>query len=327
MQLLTVAIIHGRPDSEIELLEKSPRSVEKFEDISTNRRKLKDGLAKEQKDFFEKVPKKINTEEQKLEKIKDNEKITRQKFDEKIKKLTEKKAEGGFSGFSALFKGYFVKNYSKKRELNKIKKLAKEQKSHIDEWKENPEGIFNKIQKEAISELKEFDKIQKDPFYAGAKGELSVLDVLSQLPDDYRVFCGVDIELSKYVTYNGKRNLKSAQMDFVVVSKRGIILIEVKNWSAEYYNRNRGFSPHEQVDRASRVLWIALQSWKSPKKPRVKAMVLSTGAPIPFDANFKFVSTSNLRYINEYLQKRPEEFSDKEIDRIVDRIKKFVTTY
>ena len=82
-----MAIIHGRPDSEIELLRRSPRTVEKFEDISTKRQKLKAGLSEEQKDFFEKVPSKISTEEQKLEKIKDEEKITRQKFDEKIKKL------------------------------------------------------------------------------------------------------------------------------------------------------------------------------------------------------------------------------------------------
>jgi len=321
-----VAIIYGRPDSEIEILRRSPRTVEKFEDIATKRQKLKDGLAEEKKDFFEKVPSKISTEEQKLEKIKDKEKITEQKFNEKIKKLEEKKAEGGFSGFSASFKKYFVKNYSKKKEINKIKELEKKQELHIDEWKENPEGIFNNIQKETISEIKEFDKVKKDHFYLGAKGELSALDVFSQLPDDFHVFCGVDVELSKYVTYNGKRNLKSAQMDFVVVSKRGVVLIEVKHWTAGFYKKNRKLSPHEQVDRASRVLWIALQSWRSPKSPRVKPMVLSTRTDIPYDTNFKFVSTSNLQYINEYLQKRPEEFSEKEVERLVDRVKKFVTT-
>jgi len=30
-----------------------------------------------------------------------------------------------------------------------------------------------------------------------------------------------------------------------------------------------------------------------------------------------------LNYINEYLQKRPEEFSEKEVERLVDRVKKF----
>ena len=318
-----MAIIYGRPDSEIKILRKSPRTVEKFDDIATKRQKLKDELAEKKEDFFEKVPKKISTEEQKLEKIKDNEKITRQKFDEKLKQLEEKKAEGGFSGISASFKGYFVKNYSKKKEIKKIKELEKKQELHIDIWKKNPEGIFNKIQKETISEIKEFDRVKKDKVYVGAKGELSALDVLSQLPNYFHVFCGVNVKLSKYVTYNGKRNLRGAQMDFVTVSKRGVVLIEVKNWSPQYFKRHQKMSPHEQVDRASRVLWIALQSWRSPKKPRVKPMVLSTKTHIPYDANFKFVTTSNLQYINEYLQKRPEEFSEKEVERLVDRVKKF----
>jgi len=84
-----MAIIYGRPDSEIEILRRSPRTVEKFEDIATEHQKLKDGLAEEKKDFFEKVPSRITKEEQKLDKIKAEEKITEQKFDKKIKKLEE----------------------------------------------------------------------------------------------------------------------------------------------------------------------------------------------------------------------------------------------
>ena len=59
-------------------------------------------------------------------------------------------------------------------------------------------------------------------------------------------------ELKKYVTYRRKRNLKSAQMDFVIVSKRGVSVIEVKNWSSHYYRNHYGLPPHEQVDRAGR---------------------------------------------------------------------------
>jgi len=46
-----MAIIYGRPDSEIEILRRSPRTVEKFEDISIEHQKLKDGLAEEKKVF------------------------------------------------------------------------------------------------------------------------------------------------------------------------------------------------------------------------------------------------------------------------------------
>ena len=81
-----MAIVYGRPDSEIEILRRSPKSVEKFEDISTEHQKLKDGLSEQKKDFFEKVPSRIIKEEQKLDKIKAEEKTTERKFDEKKNK-------------------------------------------------------------------------------------------------------------------------------------------------------------------------------------------------------------------------------------------------
>jgi len=232
-----VAIIYGRPDSELEILGEAPRHIEKFEDIDKEHKKLKEDLSKEKKVFFEKVPSKIDEEERKFEKMKTNEKITEQEFDEKLRNLEEKKDEGGFTGFSASFKGYFVKNYSKRRAINKIKNLQEHQRSHIEEWKENPEDIFSKEQDETINEIEEFDDLKEDPFYAGAKGEVDVLKKLSQLSDDYHVLCGLYVRLPHYVTYKGRKNLGSAQMDFVVVSKKGVVLIEVKNWSRQYFKK------------------------------------------------------------------------------------------
>jgi len=142
-----LAKIYGRPDSELEILSQTPYRVEKFEDIDKEHQKLQENLSTEKKIFFEKVPDKIEKEKQKLEKMRGEEKITEQEFDEKLRKLQEKKEEGGLGGFSASIKGYFVKNYSKKREINKMKTLQEKQKSEIKVWKENPSGIFNKKQK------------------------------------------------------------------------------------------------------------------------------------------------------------------------------------
>ena len=137
-----MAIIYGRPDSEIEILNQSPASVKKVEDIETVHQKLKDQLAEEKKDFVEKIPRKINEEEQKFEKIKNEEKLTEQKFYEKIKKLEYEKSKGGFSSISAPLQAFFVKNYSKRKEINKIKNLEEKQLSYIDEWKKKPRWYF-----------------------------------------------------------------------------------------------------------------------------------------------------------------------------------------
>ncbi len=49
--------------------------------------------------------------------------------------------------------------------------------------------------------------------------EFGVLEKLSQLNDDYHVLCNVTITLLDYVKYNGKKDLGSAQMDYVIISK------------------------------------------------------------------------------------------------------------
>jgi len=324
-----MAIIYGRPDSEIEILSRSPASIKKVEDIETVHKKLKDGLAEEKKDFFEKVPSKINVEEQKLEKIKNDEKITEQKFYEKIKKLEYEKSKGGFSSISAPLQAFFVKNFSKRWEINKIKDLEEKQHSLIQEWKENPDGIFNKNQIHTITEIRKFSKIKEDPFHAGAKGELNVLEKLKQLSNDYHVLCGLNIGLAHPVTYRGKRRgLRSAQMDFVVVSKRGVVLIEVKNWSDNYANQKHRLRPHEQVDRAGLVLWIALKaSWYSPKNPPVIKVLLSMRGNIKYDPSYKYVSVTSFNEINRFIENRQERFSNKEVQRLVDRIKGGVSDY
>ena len=319
-----MAIIYGIPDSELEILRMAPRHIKNFEDIDKEHKNLKNNLAQEKKVFFEKVPSRIVEEEQNLEKMKTHEKITEDEFNEKLKNLEKKKTEGGFTGFSASFKGFIVKNYSKKRAIKKIKNQQDKQESHIKEWKENPEGIFNIEQKETISEIKEFDELKEDPFYAGAKGELDVLKKLSQLSDDYHVLCGVRIDLGRYVTYRGRKNLRSAQMDFVVVSKRGVILIEVKNWSRGYSKNYEGLSPHEQVDRAGMVLWIELQSWRSPRNPSIASVLLSVRGNMEYDYRYKFVKVKNLNNINYFIENRNEQFTDNEVKRVVDRLKKYL---
>jgi len=117
-------------------------------------------------------------------------------------------------------------------------------------------------------------------------------------------------------------------MDFVVVSKRGVILIEVKNWTDTYVFKNRengGLEPHEQVERVGRVLWICLKSWRDPKQPMVTSVLLTLQGNMKYNPAYKFVAVKDLITINPWIEKRKEIFSDKEVNRIIDRIKGHVT--
>ena len=158
-----------------------------------------------------------------------------------------------------------------------LKKLPKEVKSleDIDKIHQKLTQEYEDLENKGLiakfsrwNKKRKINKIEENQDsveHKGARGEVLALEKLSELPNDYHVFCGVNKELKNYVTYRRKRNLRSAQMDFVVASKRGVSVIEVKNWSSHYYKNYYGLPPHEQVDRAGRVLWIALKSSLVPK--------------------------------------------------------------
>ena len=220
----------------------------------------------------------------------------------------------------------FLKNLPKEvKSLDDIDKIHKKMKGEFDSIEDK--GLGNKFarwrKKRQINKIEDnIDGVE----HAGAKGEMLALEKLSELPDDYHIFCGVNKDLGHYITYRRKRNLKSAQMDFVVISRRGVVVIEVKNWSTKYYRNHYGLRPHEQVDRAGRVLWIKLRSsWFRPKDPQVTSVLLSIQGSIPSDSNYGYVVVKNLNNTNSYLQNKQELFSDKEVKRLIDRVAGDVT--
>ena len=228
-------------------------------------------------------------------------------------------------GISEATKEFLNKLPKEVQSLDDIGKVHKEMKEEFDSIEDK--GLGNKFsrwrKKRQINKIEDnIDGVE----HAGAKGEMLALEKLLELPDDYHVFCGVNKDLGKYITYRRRRDLKSAQMDFVVVSKRGVVIIEVKNWSAKYYKNHYGLRPHEQVDRAGRVLWIKLKSsWFRPKDPPVTSVLLSIQGSIGNDPNYGYVVVKNLNDINSYIQNKQEQFSEKEVKRLIDRVKGDVT--
>lgn len=173
---------------------------------------------------------------------------------------------------------------------------------------------------------RQFDKFRKnkhDSLHAGSRGENKVIEKLSKLDDRYHVFCGLHIWLSHPIRYNGLSRIRSAQMDFVIASKKGVFVIEVKNWSNDYVKNYDGLQPHEQVDRAGRVLWITLQNHSIDA--RITNVLLSIQGNMQHDQNCRMVFVSSLERINGFLENRQNILSEIEVVRIVDNLKRFVT--
>jgi len=228
-------------------------------------------------------------------------------------------------------------------ERNLLDKLPKEVKN-VDDMERVRKQFYGKMKKQRygrkslvgtiFAEIKRYHyKRQVDKFQykkigkleTGTKGENKVIDELSKLDDSYHILGGVDIELHNWVTYNGKKNLKSAQIDIVVVCPKGVFMIEVKNWTDEYAQRNKqGLSPYEQAGRAGLVLWITLQNVF--KDIRVTNVLLSIKGNLPYNEDYRLVYVSSLDSINQFLEKRQDSLSEKEVEKIVKKLKGYVTT-
>jgi len=185
-------------------------------------------------------------------------------------------------------------------------------------------GLISKFKR--WNKKRQINKIEKNrnsPLRRGVTGELKVLDVLSQLNDDFHVFCGVHVGLPYWLTYNGQKNLRSAQMDYVVASHKGVFMIEVKNWSKGYAKRHDGLNPYEQTDRAGRVLWIFLKSWRF--SPRVTNVLLSTRGSFEYNKNYRAVFVSSLNRINNFISNRDDSISEKDVKKIIGKLKHCVT--
>lgn len=172
-------------------------------------------------------------------------------------------------------------------------------------------------------QISKFEKNEDNPLHAGAKGENKVIDELLKLDDSYHILCGIEVTLSKWVTYNGKKNLKSAQMDIIVVCPKGVFMIEVKNWSDNYVKNNTNLSPYEQTERSGRVLWIFLQS--VIKGTRVTNTLLSIQGNMSYNQKYRSVFVSSLNKINQFLENRQDSLNEKDVNKIVKNLQRSFT--
>lgn len=326
-----MAKIYGFVGSEKGILNYYSDYVKKFEDIDIIYKDLNNRLKKKEQKFLDNLPNKIKKEKKKLENIRNKKRAIIYKCDRDIKKIKNKikiykHNKKWFSILLGLFqiiiKKYFLKFF--KLIKNRISEINQEK--ILFNWENNFKDIFNENNSDLIKKIEVFKKIKNDPYYPGALGELEVLNELSKLNDEYIILCGLNIELDSWVSYGDENyNLKSAQMDFVVISYKGIFLIEVKNWSNNYYcNQIRDFSPHEQVDRAGRVLYLFLKSKLKSDiviQRKIKKILLPINNNIPYNPKYKSVFISNLRKINNFIIYSPDVFSKSDIKEIVKVLK------
>jgi len=201
-----MAQIYGISQSERSVIGKTPDSIKNITDVDETHNKLTSEIYSSKKEFFQSLPDKIKKKEKALDEIVKNKKLIDKNYDDKIKQLDAKKDEGTLKSVLSNIRIAALKHYSKPKEMHEIQKLENNHKIKLQALQKNPQELFEKAFKEERDEIQKFDSIKVSPEYKGAKGEVRVLDKLSQLSNDFHVFCDVQISLPKFVYYRERKN-------------------------------------------------------------------------------------------------------------------------
>jgi bacterioferritin-associated ferredoxin len=121
--------------------------------------------------------------------------------------------------------------------------------------------------------------------FAGAVAEAAVIHELRSLPVGCSVFNDVRLEAGRYIHFGGNP-IMSAQIDTLVITPAGVFVVEVKNWSRKFAQSGEGFSPFEQVERASYLVFDQLRSAGFDVRAR---SIIATNGSLPRKGDHKVI--------------------------------------
>lgn len=314
-----MAHIYDRPGAEKQLLSLCSSRIQSFDDIKPTLMELKNSLERKKDDFFKDLPQRIELEKNTLDLSNNKKNEIEQHWDQKINDINHILNDKKWKIWKYI-ELFWLKNISKPKALKHILKEIQDQNDLIQTLQDNPEMIFNNEQNDLLAEINQLKQALNSPDYKGAYGELEVLNELKKLDDNYHVFCDAKITLKDYVSYKGNRNLKSAQMDFIVAGPTGFFIIEVKNWSERYKNNHHGLSPYEQLDRAGLVLWIYLKNRFFIYKPPVTKLLVSLKGNFPYNKYYRSVLVKHYKSLNSFILNNKAIIKYSKLQKVVNSL-------
>jgi len=299
-----MAHIYDRPGTKKKIARELGMVGATLDDIEKCVIDLKKSLSENEHTFFEKLPGRIAEEKKRFSSHEDKKKEI----------LSDKDTQGRERGF-------ITRHIIRPISLYMIGRKIKSQAAVIEALEKRPKDVFSEEQRELIGRIEEIDTKKHTKDYAGAIGEKIVLKELQKLSDDFHVLCDITLEHPDYISYGGgARNLKSAQIDFVVVGKTGVFVIEVKNWTSKSVeNSLEGFTPHEQVDRAGLLMYIRLKNIVRDGVD-VKKLLVPLKDNIPYLPEYKHVLVVRPSNLNNFIMTQKESLSYETVNKIVKRI-------
>lgn len=191
------------------------------------------------------------------------------------------------------------------------------------------DGAVNESGRVQLAELQRKKSIidQVNTSIYGAFGERMVVKELENLPDDYILINNFHSLFHPQIYYReGNEDIRSVQIDHLLISPGGIFLIETKNWTEQSINNASLRSPIQQVKRANFALFklfaadvayvnmkLHRHHWGNRKIPIKNVVVLTKGKP---SEEFEYVKVLTLKELVGYVKYFKPSFSKEEVEVI-----------
>ncbi len=313
-----MALFYGRSDAEVSLINLAKKhgfTVNVLEDFDDLVKEMKQGFA----DAKEKERTAVNVEISELSErasslneiisdktpgIEEDVKRERSAIKKEIDELTVKFNLRNLFKYTASTIKRLWKirryNYLKDPEREIRKRLQKEYRQ-LEEAERRARYLKEHFNKEVDRRLKglrkkldEILRVKDSREYAGAVGEVRVIKNLAKLPDEYHVINDCNLSLETWTRLDGK-NLRTAQIDHLVIGPTGVYVIETKNWSKETMEKSfqSEYNPYHQVQKAQRITYLTLNPGRyggflrkihyrvGKKEIKIKSIIAICGAEIP----------------------------------------------
>lgn len=167
------------------------------------------------------------------------------------------------------------------------------------------------------------------PSIYGAIGEQKVVKELEKLSDEFVLINDFCLSFNPPIyNHSENDNIKSIQVDHLLIAPSGVFLIETKNWSEKSMNSLVMRSPVSQLKRTNFALFNVLNKkteglgldqhhWGKKKIALKNILVFINQKPLE---EFQFVKVLTLNQLLEYIKYFPPVYTRRETENIANEL-------
>ena len=143
---------------------------------------------------------------------------------------------------------------------------------------------------------------------AGARAERAIAERLRALPAPACLFHDVRLEAERRIRFEGA-GLLSAQIDYVVLTRAGVFVVEVKGWSERFAGSGNYHDPFDQVRRAGYLCYDLVRD--RVRGVKVRSILAAVGS-LPTAPRGSFVKVLTPQRLSGYIAHFPGVLSPQE---------------